>query len=106
MNRICILSLALVFMASVDVFSQEPTLQTAVQDPVVTQELQEPDGVSIETTADGGWRVFARGSAEYDFNDAGEIQTATEEATLNAKANLAKFLKERIMTTEVQDKLS
>jgi hypothetical protein len=52
--------------------------------------------VALQLLPDGGFRIYGRGSGTYDFNEADEIRGATQDATLRAKAAIAKFLKERI----------
>lgn len=74
--------------------------------PEVQKELAEPDGVSIQFTPDGGWKIFARGSGTYDFNDADEIRGATQDATLRAKEAIASFLKERLQSKKGMENVS
>ena len=76
----------------------------ATQD--VQADLESPDGVSLELLPDGGWRLYGRGTGTYDFNEADEIRGATQDATLRAKASIAKFLKERVESTEVMNNIS
>jgi len=72
----------------------------------IQQELESPDGVALQLLPDGGFRIYGRGSGTYDFNEADEIRGATQDATLRAKAAIAKFLKERIRSTEIMDNTS
>jgi len=72
----------------------------------VQQELESPDGVALQVLPKGGFRIYGRGSGTYDFNEADEIRGATQDATLRAKAAIAKFLKERIQSTEVMNNTS
>lgn len=76
----------------------------ATQD--VQEDLESPDGVSLQLLPAGGWRLYGRGSGTYDFNEADEIRGATQDATLRAKAAIAKFLKERVDSTEVMNNIS
>lgn len=76
----------------------------ATQD--VEEELESPDGVALKLLPAGGWRLYGRGSGTYDFNEADEIRGATQDATLRAKAAIAKFLKERVQSTEVMNNIS
>jgi hypothetical protein len=46
------------------------------------------------------WRLFGIGTGSYDFNDSDDINDATQEAMLKAKAHLSKFMKERITSDE------
>ena len=75
-------------------------LQTTVSQPAIDQVLTEPDGVAIGLKEDGSFQIFARGSGVYDFDDPSELASARTEATLNAKANLAKFIKEKVSVEE------
>ena len=72
---------------------------TAVQPPI-EQVLTEPDGVAIALKENGDFQIFARGSGTYDMDDPSELSSARTEATLNAKANLAKFIKEKVSAEE------
>jgi len=72
----------------------------------IQQELESPDGVALQLLPDGGFRIYGRGSGTYDFNEADEIRGATQDATLRAKAAIAKFLRERIQSTEVMNNTS
>ncbi len=51
-------------------------------------------------------KIFASGTARYDFNDGDEVSEALSEANMLAKSNLAKFLKEDIASKENIDKIS
>jgi len=77
---------------------------SATQD--VQEDLGSPDGVSLELLPDGGWRLYGQGSGTYDFNEADEIRGATQDATLRAKAAIAKFLTERIGSVDVMNNIS
>jgi hypothetical protein len=81
-------------------------LKKAATTQDVQEELESPDGVALELLPAGGWRLYGRGSGTYDFNEADEIRGATQDATLRAKAAIAKFLKERISSTEVMNNIS
>jgi hypothetical protein len=81
-------------------------LREAAATPDVVAELKEPDGASFQWTEDGGWRLFAIGTASYDFNDASDIADATQSAMLEAKAHLARFMKERLSTDLVKNKIT
>jgi hypothetical protein len=76
-------------------------LKEAATSQEVQQELESPDGVAMQLLPDGGFRIYGRGSGTYDFNEADEVRGATQDATLRAKAAIAKFLNERIQSTEV-----
>jgi hypothetical protein len=76
-------------------------LKQGASDKSIKQELASPDGASLRLLPDGGWRIYGQGSATYDFNEADDIRGATQDATLRAKANIAKMLRERVQTTDV-----
>ena len=75
-------------------------LESTVSQPAIDQVLTEPDGVAISLKENGDFQIFARGSGVYDFDDPSELASARTEATLNAKANLAKFIKEKVSVEE------
>lgn len=81
-------------------------LKEAAAAQEVQQELESPDGVALQLLPEGGFRIYGRGSGTYDFNEADEIRGATQDATLRGKAAIAKFLKERIQSTEVMNNTS
>jgi len=81
-------------------------LKDAAATQEIQQELESPDGVALQLLPDGGFRIYGRGSGTYDFNEADEIRGANGDATLRAKAAIAKFLKERIQSTEVMNNTS
>lgn len=72
----------------------------------VQEDLDEPDGVSLAMADDGSYQIFARGTGTYDFDDEDDRQEALQEAQQKAKANLSKFLSERISSDEGLDSLS
>jgi hypothetical protein len=102
--------LCIVLIVFLPVSAQEDSgkteLKKALQSQDVQQELAEPDGASITPLPDGGWRLFGVGTGTYDFNDPDDINDATQEATLKAKAHLAKYLTERITSDEGLDILT
>jgi hypothetical protein len=81
-------------------------LKAAATNVDVQQELESPDGVALQLLPDGEFRIFGRGSGTYDFNESDEIRGATQDATLRAKAAIAKFLKEGIQSNEVMNNTS
>ncbi len=66
----------------------------------IQEELESPDGVALQLLPEGGFRIYGRGSATYDFNESDEIRVATRNATLRAKAAIGKFLRERVRSTD------
>lgn len=66
----------------------------------VQEDLANPDGVAIRSFPDGSFQIFSRGTGTYDFNDPDDIRDATQQASLRAKAHIAKFLKEDLTSDE------
>jgi len=86
--------------------SEKAELKELAKTPEVQEELEQPDGVSIEDLETDNWKILARGAGTYEFNDADDRKAATEEAVLEAKAALVKFMKERVATESQIDKLA
>ena len=86
--------------------AQDPQLQANASSAAVQAKLDQPDGVAITIKPEGTFQIFSRGSAVYDFNNPRAIQTARKNATMRAKANLAKFLKEKVSTKEGLDSVT
>lgn len=65
-------------------------------------------GVEIIFKADGSdWeKIQAIGEADLTFGDTTDIRQATKKATLRAKAELAKFMKENLTTEEVSEEIT
>lgn len=72
----------------------------------VQQQLSEPDGVAITIKSDGSFQIFSRGSGEYQFNNPKAKRVALQTATQRAKANLAKFLAEKLASKEGIDSIT
>ncbi len=90
-----------------EVAENKAQLQEIAKSPEVQEELiNDPDGCEIQIAGDGSYQLFARGTGVYDFNDPDDVKDAKKEALLRAKANLAKFLKEKISTEEGLDEAS
>ena len=87
-------------------FAQDAQLKENAGNPTVQQELDQPDGVALTLKPDGSFQIFARGTGVYDFNDPDDIKDARRDGTLRAKANLAKFLKEKVSSSEGVDEVS
>jgi hypothetical protein len=65
------------------------------------------EGVGVVLDNNGEMnRIFASGTARYDFNDGDEISEALKEASLIAKGNLAMYMKEKISSDESIEKIS
>lgn len=86
--------------------AQDPQLQANAGNAAVQAELDQPDGVAITLKPDGAFQIFARGTGTYDFNDADDIKDARRDGTMRAKANLSKFLKEKVASSEGLDEVS
>ena len=86
--------------------AQDPQLQANAANAEVQAELDQPDGVAITLKPDGTFQIFARGTGTYDFNDPDDIKDARRDGTLRAKANLSKFLKEKVSSAEGLDEVS
>ncbi len=101
-----LLSVLLIVLGSISLNAQDSSakekadLKNAASTPEVQEELETPDGVSIELLPDGGWRVFGKGTGTYDLNDADEIRQGTKDAELRAKAAISKFMSEKIKSEE------
>lgn len=65
-------------------------------------------GVEIIFKNDGSdWeKIQAVGEADLTFGDATDVRQATKKATLRAKAELAKFMKENLTTEEVSEEIT
>jgi hypothetical protein len=85
---------------------EKAALKEALAQPDVQEELEEPDGATFDGSDPENWKVFAIGTGTYDFNDAEERKDATAEAALEAKAAMAKFVKERLATESQLDILA
>lgn len=86
--------------------AQDPQLQSNAANAEVQAELDQPDGVAITLKPDGSFQIFARGTGTYDFNDPDDIKDARRDGTMRAKANLSKFLKEKVASKEGLDEVS
>ena len=65
------------------------------------------EGVGVVLNQNGEMsRIFASGTARYDFKDGDEVAEALKEASLIAKGNLAMYMKEKISTDESIEKIS
>jgi hypothetical protein len=86
--------------------AQAQELADAAKASGVAEDLAGPDGVAIDFSDPNNWKIFAMGTGSFQFNDTESRQDAAEEATLTAKAALARFIKERVMVDEQRDKLT
>lgn len=75
----------------------------AAQPAVIADARTSPDGCAVRVLPDGGFMVFGTGSGTYSFSDEDDIAKARQAAQLAAKANLAKFMKEKLSTESALD---
>lgn len=109
MNKLVMIVACGIVFANASAFAQaaqDPQLQVNAANAIVQQELDQPDGVAITLKPDGSFQIFARGTGTYDFNDADDIKDARRDGTLRAKANLSKFLKEKVASQDALDEVS
>lgn len=109
MNKVRITLVCSAFLAHLAAFgqaAQDPQLQANASNAAVQAELDQPDGVAITLKPDGTFQIFARGTGVYDFNDPDDIREARSQGTMRAKANLSKFLKEKVSSSEGLDEVS
>ena len=99
MNKIMVFSVAVLVAFGV-LGDDVADLTQAAADSAVEAEFDQPDGAAIKMKDDGSFQIFARGTGTYDFNDPDDINDAKKEATLKAKAALAKFMNEKLSTEE------
>lgn len=82
----------------------EAPAATPARTPTVRSNLPEidilaiPDGVAVIVPPDGGFFVLSAASAAYDFGDPDDKLQAKRNAEAAAKAELAKFMKEKLST--------
>ncbi len=112
MKRELLLIGAITFAVSISpVFAQEQNSENTQSEGV--EEQQNPviednsiPGVRYEFDENGEFaRIRSVGEAELEFGDSKDIRIAKQKAMMRAKANIAKFLKERITTEEVMDEI-
>ena len=85
--------------------SDDDALKQGAGSAAVVAELEEPDGVGVDLSDPGNWRIYALGTSTYDFDDADSRNDACTEATLVAKAKLAHFLNEELTSSQSMDKV-
>ena len=76
-----------------------PTLLAEDKADAKAKLLQPDPGCYLEFTRKG-FRIFSPGTATYKHNNSRDILTAKRKALLKAKAQLAKFLRETVITDE------
>ena len=106
MKKFLVYSICFVTLFAFAQNSKQELLQT-VKKQRIAQDLENaPDGATMRLTPDGGFQIFAVGSGTYDFDDVDDVLDAQNEATLKAKANLAKFMNESLSTDEKIESMS
>lgn len=102
-----LMSLAFALMIPLAAQAADATseLKATADSGPVEEDLKGPDGCSVQLGDPANWKLVCLGTAPYDFNDADEIKDATRAATLDAKAALARFLNEKLSTTESIEKV-
>lgn len=71
-----------------------------------TETVDSVTGVTYEVNEDGEFaRIRSVGEAELEFGDRKDIRIATQKAQMRAKANIAKFLNERVKSEEVMNEV-
>ena len=102
-------SIILLLLATITILAQnekQELLQTVQKQGIAQDLANAPDGVTIRLTPTGGFQIFAVGTGAYDFDDVNDVMDAQKEATLKAKANLAKFMNESINSDEKIESMS
>lgn len=89
-----------------DVAADKRDLTKEAASPEVSRELEGPDEATMQLTPEGGWRIFAIGRGTYDLDDNDDIQQARQEAMLQAKAHISKFMGETVTSDETLGRLS
>ena len=100
-----LLTLSLLLSTRARAEDGQAELKATADSGPVEEDLKGPDGCSVQLGDPSNWKLVCMGTATYDFNDADEIKDATREATLDAKAALARFLKEKLTTEESIEKV-
>ena len=86
-----------------------PAAPAPARTPVVRSNLPSvdilsvPDGVAVLIPPEGGFFVLSAATAAYDFGDPDDTLQAKRNAEAQAKAELAKFMKEKLATESAVD---
>ena len=84
--------------------TKKDKVEKTASDAIVAEALSQPDGVClVRNESDGSLQVFARGTASYYIGDARDIRRKTKVAELQAKAELSKFFKEKVIVEQSKD---
>ncbi len=106
MKRTTIAASILVLAAVAHPVAAQDLAVVAAQPAVIADARTSPDGCAVRVLPDGGFMVFGTGSGTYSFNDEDDIAKARQAAQLAAKANLARFMKEKISTESALEESS
>ena len=104
-NAIFIASALILASAALPAAAQD-LATVAAQPAVIADARTSPDGCAVRVLPDGGFMVFGTGSGTYNFSDEDDIAKARQAAQLAAKANLAKFMKEKLSTESALEESS
>ncbi|MDG6881378.1 Uncharacterised protein [Phocoenobacter uteri] len=105
MKKHILLSIALLGMTPFTNAEETTTVETIQNNTV--EVVDSITGVTYELNDNGEFaRIRSSGEAELEFGDRKDIRIATQKATLRAKANIAKFLSERVTSDEVMEEMT
>ena len=115
MKKLSLTTLGMILMVSIGyatpLSTQEKNIQTINHNTQKEASIvyQEPTtGIEIVFTPDGtNWeKIIANGESELLFGDRKDVRKATSKAILRAKANIAKFMQEKLTTTETLEEIT
>ena len=106
-----VLPLTIQLAYSTMIFAEESVEQVYeyVEEPAQAPEpvYQDPTGVQVKFHEDGSMRaIISSAESELMFGDRKDIRQAIKKATMRAKAEIAKFMKESITSNDVMDELT
>ena len=115
MNKVKLITLGLLSLTTIIFANPQNNYQPQgeyIQEEVQQQapiKYQEPTtGVEIIFAQDGcSWdKIMANGESELIFGDRRDVRQSTSKAIMRAKASIAKFLKEKLNTTETIEEIT
>ena len=80
--------------------ARQPTVRSTLPSVDI---LSVPDGVAVLIPPEGGFYVLSAATAGYDFGDPDDTLQAKRNAEMKAKAELARFMKEKLATESSVD---
>lgn len=107
-----ITTIGIISLSSMSLANEKNNYQPIVEEPVEQStpiQYQEPTtGVEIVFSPNGAeWdKIMASAESELLFGDRRDIRQATQKAILRAKANIAKFLKEKLNSSETMEEIT